>query len=169
MPYQIRSNIGAILEAVKTHLVTETGLASTAILWVQRSMTPHLRGDKDILLRAGRFDVDGQEVAAAGRIATKVTRILEITPRTRVGLDQSDRDDEWLLDTTRGYFELEDTIVDALQLFAPLDASRNMLTIEPMRLLGGSIPQKSRDPLWGDSVLLFQVKYYLDLDQTVNY
>lgn len=177
----LRSSFVTIVQAVQTQLVNAGIVSSDQIHLISRQQhdIPHFVGDQDILIRPGRFrSIEGQ-AAVAGRVATVFNRVLEIFPRTRVVLDESDRDAIFLTDQGTadpvnspaglGIFALEEAIVNSLHIFLPVDSNGNALTWEPMRIITGEAPEKQRDdPLWGYSSLDFEVVYMFNANQAVQ-
>ena len=169
MAAQIRSNFGAILEAIKNQLVAEIEIPAERVLIVVRRNVPHFAADQDIVLRPLGFRVDRQITDQTGRFLTAIVRRLEVRARTRLTLDEASRDEQWLLHETLGHLALEEGIVDALQEFIPLDndVDQNALTYEPILLSDGTDPEQMPDrgqPTdWGESRLIFDVPYVMSL------
>jgi hypothetical protein len=145
-------------------------LDASGIFLSQRIDAPHWQANYDVLLRAGGFIVDQRLDLAGGRITTALTRSLIVTCRTRVSLDESGKDLAWLFgdgNLVLGHLALEEAVVDALHEQTPTDASGNLLTKEPVKLVGGTEASKEgRDPnSWGSSLLTFSMVYLPPLTQ----
>lgn len=164
----VRASIRDILTAIKAELVLREVLGEDAIHFVARDYVPHFVADKDLLLRPGRVTSSEPWNTGAGRAATALKRYLHCICRTRLALDESDRDEKWLQDEAFGHWILEESVLDALQDFLPEDADENVLLIEPMRVVDADAPDKDRkEPLlWGESTVTFEVFYAADIDAT---
>jgi hypothetical protein len=177
----IGGQFGKIVLAIKQQLVdyelTVGGtddaviLPATAIKIVARDQVPKFTADRDVLIRVGRLSVLSGTVQGAGRVATRAQRMVSVTPRTRLSLDESDRDEEWLTNATLGHFLLEEQIIDALHLFFPLDANGVApFLVEPMRLMEGDQPGRDRQmpQMFGDTSLVYECVYMVTLDQEMQ-
>lgn len=164
----IRADIRDILAAVKAKLVADEVAPDNKILWVARKRdVPRFTGDQDLLLCPRGFRANQETVSGAGRAATEVSRFLDVYVRVRLALDAADSDEQWLLHTSKGYFNYENAVIASLQMFLPLDGDGNGLTVQPLRVMDASDPQKGNDdPLWGDAVLSFELVY--DIEMTVD-
>lgn len=168
-----RSSINDILAAVKAQLASYTGLDSGRIFEVARRRVPHFGAERDILLRPGRADPMDPMIEGGGRVDARVRRRLETVIRTRLELDQPDRDRIWLTETenARGHFQFEELVIDALEMFFPADSDGNHLTTEGMRFQGIGEPDKderSEEKGWGESTIVWLLEYELPLDQSVQ-
>ena len=160
MPSPVKSSLREILPKVRDRLVSATGISANRVLYVQRPDTPHFQGDQDILIRVGP-PRPLEHVHGSGRLYRVVSRLLQITPRTRWAVDESDRDDSWLLAATEGHLRLEEAVVDAIDVWVPERAGGDWLLIEPMRWVESQQPVRET-PLsqsWGHTDLVFEFKY----------
>lgn len=162
-----RGTIRDILPAIKTELVDQGVLGADQIAWVARPAPPHFVSDKQILLRpkgfiSRRADRDGE-----GRIGGPLRRILAVHLRVRLATDEADRDDQWLLQEANGYFDLEESVLNILDIFWPHDTAGNALTCEPIRIIEANDAEKDDgDNDWGDGTLYFEMIYYPPRDQS---
>jgi hypothetical protein len=173
MPQQQRSYFGPIVQAIKTQLVTYTGIPEHRVLLRARhkqAKTTHpVQGRQYLVIRPYLPRPIGEWTEAAGRVNKGVSRPVEIIARTRLGLDQMDRDDNFLLNEDEGHFLLEELVFDALEMFMPEDADTNIIVARPIRCIPSPEPtdkDEPVDPQWGSSSLFFDVWYQLDLDQS---
>jgi hypothetical protein len=166
-------SLAPLLTAVKNQLSLKTGLGLNLIHAVARNQTPRFQGDQDILLRLLRPVPEEGFVSGSGRLATVVQRPLLVTLRSRSQTDPSDADDLWLTDPALGLLALEDRVLDALHLWWPTSPQGILLTTEPMRLAPSEPEQKpgegapAGDMQWGETHLLFEMKYIIACDPTV--
>lgn len=162
-PAPVASPLSPIVTAVQTQLAAVTGLNSNLILFAQRADTPHFQGLQDVVLRVGPpRPVEGFS-DGSGRVAVVVSRVLQVTPRTRWGADQSDRDDLWLTDPTYGHLALEENCVNALHIWMPGDSVGNLWLQEPIHWAPGAEPVREtpESQSWGHTDLMFEMKYLL--------
>ena len=161
-----------MLPLIEAQLVTITGLSTHRVFsrLAGRQVTTHpQQGTQYIVIRPRVPSPIEGPVSSAGRVQGMKRRVLEVVCRTRLGMDTVDRDDNFLLRADDGHFALEDAVYDALEIFEPTDSTGNVLSAEPMRSLpddGESQKSEPLDPQWGESVLLFEVKYLQALDQS---
>lgn len=101
-----------------------------------------------------------------GRLDTRVMRRLAVKLYTRLALDESGDDEQWLTNATLGHLDVEHAIIDALENYAPVDEDMNWLVYQPMKLQPVSEPDKdAEEPEWGSTVQEYDLSYVLDLDQ----
>lgn len=166
-----RTSIIEIANAIKQCLVDEDVQVSNRIKFVARGAgVPKFQGESDILIRIGGFTSVGETVAAAGRVCTMLDRLIHVICRSRLALDQADRDDTWLLNSSRGHFVIEEQVLDALHIFWPTDSSDNDLTTQPIRVNTSSQADKEasaglRNRHWGYSAISYDVQYLPPLNQ----
>ena len=165
--------IGALVQQFLNLLSTVEGLDANIVNFVRSFGTnPRLAGDRDVLLRVtGPRPIPGLMEAAA-EVTPAVVRGFVVQLRSRLGIDVSDRNDQWLLwEPTEdepgvfGHSVLEDRIITAVLPWRPVDDDDNMLPIQPVLLdSGGEFQNDLRqlppdDPTWGSSLLVFAVSY----------
>jgi hypothetical protein len=165
MPAPIATSLRAILPAIQAQLASVTGLTTNRVLLVQRETTPRFQGDQDVLVRAGPPQPEDGFELGSGRHAAIVTRLVQVTARTRWAVDESDRDDYALVDEDYGHLALEEAVVNALHIWVPTDRNGNWLSVEPMHWRPHEAPVHD-EPLpasWLSTSLLFDVRYHLSL------
>lgn len=152
-----------IITACRDRLVNESVLPQDRIMMVARvgQLVPKFQADQELLLRPRGFtSMELQQIiVAAGEYDSQQRRVLEVYLRVRKALDESDRDDHWLIDETDGYFDLEDAVVNALHMFWPHTASGDAMLAYPMRYFDSVAPEKSADATWGDCIATFVMVY----------
>lgn len=162
-----RSPMREILAAIKEELITQEVLGEDLITWAARSDVPKFTADKNIILRPKGFVSRRADQDGAGRIDGPLRRILAVHLRVRLAVDEADRDTEWLLKEGSGYFDLEDSVINILDMFWPHDSDGNALLCEPMRIIEANDAEKDReDNDWGDGTLYFEMLYYPPRDQS---
>lgn len=135
---------------------------------------PHLTGDRDVLLRVKGMRSPLDIVQSAGRLA-RMYRTIEVILRTRDARDKPGSDEAWLAREDQ-HLDFEHEVLDALQMFHPTmprvdDVPGIEIIGEPMRFLTSTDPDHrleaaGREQGWGSSVMLFEVMYEPDIDQT---
>lgn len=169
IPAVIQSGFGPILLACKNHLCANVPFlqtSPTACLLVANDQSPAFAADQDVCLRPGSFISVSADFDGAGRQCTKFVRYLSIYPRTRVTLDEADRNDIWLTDPTIGQLQWEEACVNALVGYFPADVNQNLLTCCELRLSSGDDPYKDAlNQMWGMSGTHLEVEYLFNLNQ----
>jgi hypothetical protein len=162
-----RTGIAMILLSIQQQLIDKAVVPQADIGIVCTVDVPHFDADQDVLIYPQRFTSDQAQADHAGRIDTRVVRMVHIILRTRMELDESNRQVSILTTPSLGHFALEDAILDALQIFFPLDSNGNQLTYEPMRVYTGEPPKLElpKHPGWGNSILTFEVGEMMPLTQ----
>lgn len=159
-----------ILQAIRNEIVRLRVIddINRIIPCARRTKVPKLTGEKDIILRVGNTQIV-PSVEGQGRGYTRLRRIIEVIPRCRSALDEVGKDTVWLMDETLGFFNFEEALLDAVQLFQPTNiAETEFLADEPMRIVGFGIPDKDVDPdgKWGSETMMLEVFYKANLDQS---
>lgn len=172
MPSPIPTTTGAVLLALQAQLVASTAIGLTAdrIFFSVVIDPPHTTGDREILLVPGDERVDLSSMGA-GRIERRVARAMRVVIRTRCGLDEGNRDTNWLNNATLGHYALEDAVIDALDTFLAVDGSSNALTFAPIVYKGLQAPTRNvidRASGYGYSVAGFDVPYIRLLTQSMQ-
>ena len=165
----LRSGIVPVLQAMQAQLVAASVVPVERCFLVARDpvKTERYQGPQEVYLRPLGFLADDPNVTGGGRIDTRFTRSVEITLRTRNDRDQSGQDPHFLTDIDT-HFALEEAVVNALQLFFPVDSSGNGLVIAGIRVMSGTLVERSiEDDLVGWSKLIWEVIYYPPIDTTV--
>ncbi len=162
----IRTSLATILTRIKTLLIADAALSIPAarVLVTVRRKLPHFQADQDIVLRPRGFSVVAKITDQAGRWETTIKRRLDVTCRTRLGFDETDRDESWLTDGTYGHVAFEESVASFFQELYLTDADDNMLLHEPMLLMDGPDPEKEADDEtaeWGQTTLSFEMVYDL--------
>ena len=160
----IRSSLRGILSAIKAQIISGVPLPAARVLVSVRKQVPHFQADQDVVIRPRGFKIEKIITDQVGRWETTLRRRIDFTCRTRLGVDESDRDESWLQHASFGHILLEEKVVDAMQEFFPADASGNHLVREPMLLTDGLDPDKEQDDElveWGQSTVSFDVVYDL--------
>jgi hypothetical protein len=172
----LRTTEADILLAVKARIVASVTISGTAIaanrvLIVARDSVPHFSANHDFLIRGGDAQNAEAEFDGMGRYATTVEQIIEITVRTRMMLDQADRDTDWLTTASTGHAATCHSLIGALHKWTAV-ADANLLMSSPMRFTRWGKPKREakRDTPrgWGERVLSFSVRYLLNLDTSVE-
>lgn len=166
----LQASFADILLLCRTQLVAEVeDLVEGNVRFIARSQqqAPHFQGERDVLLRPGRFVSKAEVFDGAGRTCTRFLRHLDMFVRTRLELDEADEDKLWLTDADLGLLKFEEACCDALSGFWPEDEEQNNLTVQPLRIWDGTDPQRgqSEDWAWGNSAIRFEVEYLFSLRQ----
>lgn len=170
MPAPIATSLRTLLPLITAQLVTVTGVTSNRVLLLQRGDTPTFQGDSDILVRVGPPQpVEGYS-SGAGRNAVILRRPLQVTPRVRLAVDQSDRDDYHMTDAS-GLVALEEAVVDALHIWVPRNSTSDWLTQEPIHWAPGAAPihQTPVSQSWLHTDLVFDMLYQLSVTANTGF
>lgn len=166
MASPIRVSFGTVVLAIRQQIIDFGVLPTDQVHIVTRRIIPHSMGQWDVLIRPGALYSDLSVIASGGRFDTRVRRRLHVTVRTRLALDQTSDDIDWLLDLAEGHIPHEEAVNDAIHGLFPTDNAHNVLTYEPVKLLAASEPDPDHsDASWGQSVLDYDVPYIMALDQ----
>lgn len=167
-PTAIRSGFVAILQAVQAELADELGLDAARIHIVADRDQPRLDAEQDVLLWPRGFVSQQPDNDGGGRVTTWLVRRLSVITRTRVGeLDETGSNSILLTDATLGAFAFEESVLNILQDFFPEDSARNLLTVEPMRVLTGLDPGPAKkEPGWCDNLVDYEIRYAPALTQS---
>lgn len=156
----IQSDPGTIIRACRAQVIAASAVDAALVKVAQRRNPPTLSGDKDCLLRLGGFVTLPETFDGAGRTCSVIQQDLEVTCRSRLYLDDTDNDLEWLDNESLGHIDWLLLCTQALQGFWPADAGDNLLTREPIRISRGQGPEKDRaEPAWGESTVIFAFEY----------
>lgn len=139
------------------------------IIWsARKGDAPHLKGDRDIVIRPRR----GQDIKAfqtgGQRYGLVCIRVLDVIARTSWAGGEAGDDEEWL----DQHIPLEDAILNALagQMLTDNEDPPNDLLTAPIQYLGTTEESKDTQPptknLWGASVLSFEMHFKPKLDVT---
>jgi hypothetical protein len=175
-PTVIRSKAAAFLKAVKVQLAQfpapSGAMIEDRIFIIAPEETadypPFTQGDNDLVVKLHGIRPEQEVIAAAGRIDSRFHRILSVTVRSRLGVDETTRDYTWLTDAQLGHFALEEAVIDSLHIgWTPTDDAGNVLVVQPVRLVSVSDTVKSQQTNdWGMSRLDFDIYFQQALDQT---
>jgi hypothetical protein len=164
MATQIRTSLATILTRLKTLLVADTTLnipAERVLLTVRRKL-PHFQADQDIVLRPRGFSVMAKVTDHAGRWQTTLKRRLDVTCRTRLGIDEADRDEDWLTDEAYGHIAFEEAVASFFQTLYLMDDDQNVILHEPLMLMDAPDHEKDADDElqeWGQSTFSYELIY----------
>lgn len=164
----IRSKLAKVLQACRVRLVYILRWPEERVIICQADELPDVQAEQYIALRLGAAYLSVSSAASdvlvsdgAGRNDARVMRRLAVRIRTRSGLAETGRDEDWLIP----HLEAENSVFNALFHFQPVDAQDNWLVVEPLKLALWSMPMKDRrDADWGDSTIEFNLHFTLDLD-----
>lgn len=180
MPGPVSKGFTPILAAIKAQLMQVTQLPSERVHIVAHRRTTHMQGDQDILIRPGPIEWDKGFDYGAGRAIVVAIRTLFVVIRTRANLDISTSDDIRLTDPALGHIALEESVVDCLYCYLPMDVQGEALVEEPLHPLPHEEERRSLgqgdSPLletrergvgsdWIETELVFAVKYSIPLNQ----
>lgn len=154
-----------VLEAIRTELVRLEVLPEDAITWTSTNQVPNWLAEHRLLLRPRGFSSTRAHADGEGRTTGALRRLVDVHCRVRNELDQADQDDIKLLTEDTGYFDLEDAVVDALDIFYPEDEGGNALLAEPMRVIDAQTAE-SFSTHWVEAFATFEIVYLPPLDQT---
>ncbi len=153
-----RTDMGEILLAIKAQIVARAVVPPSMVQLTIADSPPSTKAEKLVYLRPRRFMAGQDEVRSAGRLDTRVMRQIDVYLRSRVSLDPINGDEIWLTDLNRGFFGLENDILNALQDFLPTDSDGNNLTCYDIRLLSGSEADKDAQAKgWGRASATYEV------------
>lgn len=164
-----RAPFADVLEAVRARIVEVTELddARVFITALDPDSAPRFGAAQDVLVRPASETPEAGTIDGAGRIDNRRKRRIEVTIRTRLLLDEADRDTSRLSDASLGHLALEDTVCDALELYNPTGEGDDAICL-PLRVGQLSQPQRLRsDPSWVASTFVVEAEYLRDLDQTI--
>lgn len=160
-----RTGLANILLAIRDRLMQRLQMPPELVLVTARDSLPFDRhGDQYVWIRPRNQAPNLPVIEGGGRFDARMRRTIAVTCRTRLALDESDQDYEWLLNRELGHFELEEAIWDALYLWAPADVDENWLVAMPLQPRGTAAPQKDKvNAEWGESSLEVEVEYLMNL------
>ncbi len=163
-----RTTLTAIVTKVIEILVNLEVMVEEGILVVANDRkAPYFFGEQDLLLCVRGLKVDVEASYAGGRRTTEAEGRINLTPRTRLYLDETGRDRQRLMHSSLGHNAFEMTVLEAMQLFHPGSDTPYPLTMYPMHWLGTSDAEDDpKDPNWVRSTLSFEFKFIVTLDQT---
>jgi len=160
----LRASLASILKAIQSQLMTFTGFPVERVRISARWPDPLAAvGDQDLTIRPLGFKVQDKRNS---RLETRVYRRIGVMIRTRLGTDYYESGQSWLTDPTLGHIPLEETVLDALLNFIPLDNKfiQNWLSI-PLKLVGGEDPERQdEDSGNGVEILMFELEYMPPID-----
>lgn len=161
LPFQPkRVRFSDVLLAIRDRIVDTAAVQANKIGIVARDEPIKSNAEKLVFLRPRRYTIGREEVDSAGRLATVMIRQLDVIINSRAALDKPNSDQVWLTDAGgRGYFDLEEDVLNSLQEFFPVDSDGNNLTIYPIRIFAGSQPDIEKEPGWGAANATFEVAY----------
>jgi hypothetical protein len=166
---QIASPLADIVPIITAQLVVKTGVPTHSVKVVARGSdyVAKFQGDRDLLLRFSGAQPQAGFTHGAGRVATILDRVLQVTCRVRLNTDPSDDDTRIWVDPTWGLLVLEEAVIDALWGFWPTDTSQNVLTpcvlewVPSQEAAKQLVPPPPLD--WIESHLHFLVTYQANL------
>jgi len=106
---------------------------NTVMISVNPNFLQKPPSDQWIFLTPTRIQVDQRFVAGGGNDALYLRGGFILTLWSRLYLDTSNSDEQYLTDQSLGVIATVKQIIYALQLFQPKDSAGNMLIVEPMR------------------------------------
>lgn len=163
MPKQIRSAISDIASSIKTKLMSDMEFPSERVIWWGRDKIDKNQKDPALFLRLRRMVDLGEGWDGAGRHDTCVQRILDVGISVSLDTDTTS-DAPWMFDGTLGYFPIELAVLDSLIEFTPRDSAKNVLTIQPLSLVGAVDAARYPDAIQGAiSFVSFKILHNLDL------
>lgn len=170
MPDRFRTDLATILPTLLARVVTVTGLPTERVFVCQREEVPYdAHGDSYVFLRVEDTDFDDANIIGAGRIDARERVVVTATIRSRLALDEADRDTVWMTNASLGHLQLRHDVLDALLGFFPENSQNSwVLTTHPLTPGRGGKPRKERpkgNTEWGESLLAFNLEYELDLSQ----
>lgn len=170
MPTQVASTLSSILLAIRQRLLDKgTWNSDNLSLSLVKEPKIHFNGTQHCAIMPMVQDVIQDQVLGGGRYQSGVTGQIHVYIYSRLSLDMPQRDNDWLTDQTLGLLGAMHGTIDALQLFHPLDSQGNALLEEPMRLLKQDMPIKYLTMGdWGYLCLVFEIKYMLSLDTSID-
>ena len=156
----ITTSLTAILPVIRQKLIDDEILQGTRINFTVEEDWPHLSAQQDILLKVRTEKRHGNFQMGSGRYDVRVKRTLQVILRTRKLSDKVGSDYKLLNDTAVGVIAIEDSIIESLEDFIPVDANGNMLTFEGLEFSDISEPQKAKAQKdWTSSSVNFTIPY----------
>jgi hypothetical protein len=146
------------------------GIVPSQVILVSPGRTPpnvDTIGDQYLILMPRAVDPELRREEGGGRTDKRARRTLDIIVRSRLALDEIDRDTLFLTSYSQGVIPLEETVLDCLIDFQPQDSFGNLLTDVPLKWIVNSEPR--REPVqegYGQVVVSFEVPYLLPISQT---
>lgn len=163
MAKQVRSRISDIAAAIKTRLMSELGLPTERVIWWARAKPVKNQKDTILFLHLRRMADLGDGWDGGGRHDTKVQRILDVGISVDINTDTTS-DEPWMFKDSLGYFPIEMQVMDALIEYHPRDSAKNILTLQPISLVGAADAMKYPDALAGAAGMVsFKILHNLDL------
>lgn len=163
------TTLNVVLLALQAKLIAALTFPAERVLLLARDGESHRpQADQYVSIRsrAQRWD---RSRTGAGRFDNRVRRRLTVTLSTRLLLDESSEDTDWMTHATLGHFVTEQALFDALEMWQPTNDDGDVLLFEPVHLEEATQAEKLRtDEGWGDAAYSFDACFVLDLDQTVQ-
>ena len=160
-----RTSFVNILTPIYASLVTNTGLATTAIK-LRSKRQWKFTADKILILVPQQLGRDAVVSDGSGRIMTALKRQLWVQCVCRLALDTIDDGTQFFTNTSYGLIPFEEQVLNALVEFQPINSAGTALTIEPIKFIGGVPPTQEVESVgWGQETLAFEITYAPALNQ----
>ena len=181
------STLDAILLGINAQLMASLKFPQERVLLCDpESLDFHPHGDQYLLFWADPEPASTPDSIGSGRINTQFINRLEVRVRTRFQVDEASQAMKWLTDQRLGHVRVRTAVYNALCEFQVQDANGNILNF-PIQPVAGGRPGRGwrstaksgqrreagrfvsgqavpADKSWGESVLLFDVRYAATLD-----
>jgi hypothetical protein len=138
----VRANLGDILALIRAQVAARVRVPLEAVVLTTLPLeeVDAPLGERDVLIQLGNeLPLPGRD--GGGRHVNRRKRNLKVAARTRLHLDEPERDLVRLTHATQGHLKMEDLLVDCLESFIPTSAAGDALA-QP--LLCGEISPAAR-------------------------
>lgn len=166
MPVRTTTTLSSILTNVRTRLINfGTFGADTVFISLNPERIQHPPSTLYGIITPTVHAVIQPTLTGAGNNLLQAVGNINITIWSSNGLDESSRDEKFLIDSSLGVLIKKHSVMDALEQFDPTDSNNDFTLHIPMRLT--SIQAPSRDggaPYWGSITMTYEVIYGIDAD-----
>lgn len=132
----------------------------------EETRCPVAQAETLVMLSWGDSSFDMKQEFHAGRFCMVDRPNFTAALWTRLLLDEKTRSDIRLADPAIGHLRQRNSLINALAIFAPLDANQNWLVSEPIKPTRTTRPKKSKTKKgWTRSTVEFVAPYMMVLDQ----
>ena len=152
-----------IAVAIKDKLLADNVLPAGRVVISARFFSDtSSKADHFVVVRPNEMSAESNWEESKGRQCTVVNRTFSIDVYTRLGVDDTMKDEVWAL----GHFSYEDAIIDSLMIYQPVNGDGSAVTVCPIHFTGITHPDKiATVPGWGTSTLNFAAEYVLTVNQ----
>ncbi len=160
--------VDELLRLLAVQISTRCGFPQDCVFESVAPDADHLSNppaDRFVTLFPSRFPVDVPGVSGGGRLNTGFDGTIDVKLLVRIASDQEHRSARLLRDATTGLLPLIRKVLDAVQMWNPLNTAGASLLREPARLNGFTVrPMSAKDgSTWAVVETSVSVKFSSDI------